>query len=145
MIILMKTLVNFSGDCFWQIFQISNIMRSLTLSTYFVEEPNYKNNKVLENEIFYYVNVNFIAEESHKAWVFPLLLQICLLRLLWRSLKSHCSALHLHKILPQDWALSPSTIIPEYLELHTVVRSFRHRGKASLSFAELSLRDGARV
>lgn len=47
-------------------------------------------------------------------------IKICLLRLLWRSLKSHCSALHLHRILPQDWALSPSTTTPEYLELRTV-------------------------
>lgn len=68
---------------------------------------------------------------------FTLPLQICLLRLLWRSLKSRCSALHLRRILPQDWALFPSTTIPEYLELHTVVRSFKQRGEASLLFAEL--------
>lgn len=47
-------------------------------------------------------------------------IKICRLQLLWRNLKSHCSALHLHRILPQDWALSPSTTIPEFLELHTV-------------------------
>lgn len=70
-IILIKAWVNFNGDCFWQIFQISNITGSLTLSTYFVEEPKYRNNEMLENEISCCINLNFIAEESHKVWLFP--------------------------------------------------------------------------
>ena len=51
MIILVKPRVNFSGDCFWQIFQISTVTGSLTLSTYFVEEPKYRNNEMLENKM----------------------------------------------------------------------------------------------
>lgn len=71
MIILIKGCVNFSGDCFWQRFQISDVTGSLALRAYFVEEPKYRNNEMLENEIPCYSNMNFIAGEGHKLWVFP--------------------------------------------------------------------------
>lgn len=75
----------------------------------------------------------------------PFSLQICLLQLQWRSLRSHCLALHLHRILPQDWALFPSTTIPEYLESRTVVRSLKQRGKAFLLFTHRTLKGGGEV
>lgn len=75
----------------------------------------------------------------------PFSLQICLLQLQWRSLRSHCLALHLHRILPQDWALFPSTTIPEYPESRTVVRSLKQRGKAFLLFTHQTLKGGGEV
>lgn len=70
----------------------------------------------------------------------PFPLQICLLQRQWRSLRSHSLALHLHRILPQGWALFPSTTIPEYLESRTVVRTFKF-----LSFTQQTLKGGGEV